>query len=123
MERQRELIEMELINQNKIAHLAQEIGEENVPVLLQIFLGELSDYSHKLTGDTLSNKFEYLKEISHALKSSASSFGADRLCAKAVEIDAKAKEQLLFDEAQELAAMLSLIEETHRCYSNLMEPS
>lgn len=123
MERQRELIEMELINQKKITNLAQEIGEENVPVLLQIFLGELSGYSDRLADDTLSSKFEYLKEISHALKSSASSFGADRLCAKAVEIDAKAKEQQLFDEAQESAAMLSLLEETHRCYSNLVGPS
>jgi two-component system phosphorelay protein LuxU len=112
---------MELINKNKIAHLAQEIGEENVPILLDIFLSELSGYAQKLADQNLPNKIEYLKDISHALKSSAASFGADKLCAKAVDIDSKGKANYLFDEAEEVATMRDLIEETHRCYCHLMD--
>lgn len=38
----------EWINQSKIDLLAKEIGEENVPILVNIFLGELNDYQSKL---------------------------------------------------------------------------
>ncbi len=43
----------EWINQSKIDLLAKEIGEENVPILVNIFLGELNDYQSKLVSDTV----------------------------------------------------------------------
>lgn len=110
----------EWINQSKIDLLAKEIGEENVPILVNIFLGELNDYQSKLVSDTVADKLAYLKEISHALKSSAASFGADRLCAKAVELDSRVKSGEMMDISLEVEHMLELLKQTHQCYSDLV---
>lgn len=110
----------EWINQSKIDLLAKEIGEENVPILVNIFLGELNDYQSKLVSDMVADKLGYLKEISHALKSSAASFGADRLCAKAVELDSRVKSGEMMDISLEVEHMLELLKQTHQCYSDLV---
>ncbi|XAW90185.1 quorum-sensing phosphorelay protein LuxU [Vibrio sp. CDRSL-10 TSBA] len=110
---------MEVLNQTKVDSLAREIGEENVPVLVEIFLGELDMYQQNLSSDQLDDKVQYLKEISHALKSSAASFGAELLCAKAVEIDSRAKSGEGIDEAHDTASMIELLERTHQRYSQL----
>ena len=39
---------MKVLNQQKVDELAGEIGQENVPVLLEIFLGELKGYYEHL---------------------------------------------------------------------------
>ncbi|MFG0773107.1 quorum-sensing phosphorelay protein LuxU [Vibrio plantisponsor] len=114
---------MDVLNQSKIEKLAREIGEENVPMLLEIFLGELVAYQQSLTGDEVTDKTQYLKDISHALKSSAASFGADRLCAKAVDLDAKAKLGEQFDEAVETANMVDILSQTHGYYKQLIVTS
>ncbi|MBF8999846.1 quorum-sensing phosphorelay protein LuxU [Vibrio nitrifigilis] len=111
---------MELMNQHKIDGLAQEIGQENVPVLLEIFLGELTGYQQQLTDVSQADKQECLKDISHALKSSAASFGADKLCAKAIEIDGMVKLALEFDVNAETENIIALMEETHQCYEQLL---
>ncbi|PAR31967.1 quorum-sensing phosphorelay protein LuxU [Vibrio metoecus] len=110
----------EWINQSKIDLLAKEIGEENVPILVNIFLGELGDYQSKLVSEQVVDKLGYLKEISHALKSSAASFGADRLCAKAIELDSRAKSGEMLDISLEVTQMLDLLKQTHQYYSNLV---
>ncbi|WP_200796951.1 quorum-sensing phosphorelay protein LuxU [Vibrio quintilis] len=108
---------MDLINQEKIATLAKEIGPENVPVLLDIFLGELTSYQATLLEADTEARLEHLKEISHALKSSAASFGADRLCALAIDIDMRGKQQQLEDIAQETEALVELLRLTHESYA------
>jgi len=107
---------MDVLNQSKLDKLALEIGEENVPLLVQIFLGELVTYKQNLLSDTLEDKSNYLKQISHALKSSAASFGADKLCATALDLDAKAKQGEGFDAEDEAAAMVDLLNQTHGFY-------
>ncbi len=111
---------MELLNQSKVDKLAQDIGKENIPVLVQIFLGELVTYQQSLMSNELADKKEYLKEISHALKSSAASFGADKLCAKAIDIDSRAKQDEFMDEVVEAASMVELLVQTHGCYQRLI---
>ncbi|WP_165310647.1 quorum-sensing phosphorelay protein LuxU [Vibrio ziniensis] len=111
---------MEVLNQSKIEKLAREIGEDNVPLLVEIFLGELVAYQQSLTSNELTDKTQYLKDISHALKSSAASFGADKLCAKAVDIDAKAKLGEHFDVRIEAATMVDIINQTYGCYQQLI---
>ncbi|KQA19482.1 quorum-sensing phosphorelay protein LuxU [Vibrio metoecus] len=111
----------EWINQSKIDLLAKEIGEENVPILVNIFLGELNDYQIRLVSEAVADKLAYLKEISHALKSSAASFGADRLCAKAIELDSRAKSGEMLDISLEVTLMLDLLKQTHQCYSELVD--
>ncbi|RTZ14097.1 Hpt domain-containing protein [Vibrio aquaticus] len=111
---------MEILNQNKINKLADEIGQDNVPVLLEIFLGELAMYLDNLANKPDSEQEEYLKEISHALKSSAASFGAEALCACSMEIDAEAKSGTALNLEVEKARMVSLLEQTQQRYQQLV---
>lgn len=110
---------MEVLNQAKVERLASEIGRENVPVLLEIFLGELAQYIERLSTDH-DDQGEYLKDISHALKSSAASFGAESLCALAIEFDTVAKAGNSLDSTEAKHTMLALLKETQQRYKSLL---
>lgn len=107
---------MTILNQQKIDELSMEIGSDNVPVLLDIFLGEMDTYIDNLSQLEGSEQLVYLKEISHALKSSAASFGADRLCELAMSIDKKAKSGELVEQGSEVNTMLERLNETRDAY-------
>ncbi len=107
---------MPILNQQKITELAKEIGSDNVPVLLDIFLGEMEMYIDNLQNYSGEAQLAYLKEISHALKSSAASFGADRLCQLAIFIDKKAKNNQLTIDDGELVTMVELLGDTRDAY-------
>lgn len=111
---------MDVLNQDKIERLANEIGADNVPILLDIFLGELAQYKERLRSDTSMDVNGYLKEISHALKSSAASFGAEVLCAYAIELDSMVKAGQNFDPTISKGKMISLLEETEQHYQRLV---
>ncbi|MEZ8102256.1 quorum-sensing phosphorelay protein LuxU [Vibrio bivalvicida] len=112
---------MDILDQSKIDRLANEIGEENVPVLLEIFLGELQMYINKLSQIDGAEQEQYLKEISHALKSSAASFGAEALRAYSVEVDSCAKLGVALDSESNKQQMLSLLGETQQRYQQLFD--
>jgi two-component system phosphorelay protein LuxU len=76
------------INQKAVNQLVQEVGDENVPFLFGIFCDELDDFIGTLSTQP---EIEKVREISHCLKSSAGSFGADKLASMAVDIEEKAK--------------------------------
>ncbi|CAM2855259.1 quorum-sensing phosphorelay protein LuxU [Vibrio mytili] len=107
---------MSLLNQQKIDSLSKEIGSENVPVLLDIFLSEMDTYIKNLSSYQGAEQLGYLKEISHALKSSAASFGADRLCNLAIAIDIKAKTDDLSENSPHIVEMLELLKLTQKTY-------
>lgn len=111
---------MEWINQNKIDRLSQEIGAENIPMLIEIFLGELETYQRNLTSESVDGHLDYLAEISHALKSSAASFGAERLHAKAQVLDSQFKQGGVMDEATEVASMIDELNHTAKHYYRLI---
>ncbi|NPD08370.1 Hpt domain-containing protein [Vibrio ostreicida] len=111
---------MDVLNQTQIDRLAKEIGAENVPVLLKIFLGELSEYSEKLRNDESLDRDHYLKEISHALKSSAASFGAERLRAYSVEIDAFAKSGQVLNVTEMSDKMIVILDQTRERYQDAL---
>ncbi len=106
---------MNILNKEKIAELSNEIGAENLPMLLEIFLGELKTYKQTLD-DGPENITDYLKEISHALKSSAASFGADKLCQYAIDIDRRGKNHEPIDAVADGSQMTALLQETIDCY-------
>lgn len=110
---------MEVLNSVKVEQLGSEIGVDNVPILLEIFLGELAQYIANLQ-QCPTNQDEYLREISHALKSSAASFGAEALCALANEYDAVGKAGQLLNTDQHKQQMLSLLNETEQRYKDLL---
>nr|WP_086939628.1 Hpt domain-containing protein [Thaumasiovibrio occultus] len=77
------------INSDTIKQLATEVGEDTVSVLLGVFSDELSQY-HATLSDSPS--IGEIREISHSLKSSASSFGADALADLARECESRVKQ-------------------------------
>ena len=108
-----------VLNQQKVDELAGEIGQENVPVLLEIFLGELKGYYEHLEINKESDTSKYLADISHALKSSAASFGADSLCSFAICLDTKVKQALPVTEV-DFQEMQDLLLSTYTEYQQLM---
>ncbi|KJY85155.1 phosphorelay protein LuxU [Vibrio galatheae] len=112
---------MELLDQSKIDRLAEEIGAENVPLLLEIFLGELQTYITKLSQLEGQEQALYLKEISHALKSSAASFGAEALRAHSADVDSSAKSGGMLDSTDHKQQMLSLLSDTQQRYQGLYD--
>ena len=108
-----------VLNQQKVDELAGEIGQENVAVLLEIFLGELKGYYEHLEINKESDTSKYLADISHALKSSAASFGADSLCSFAIGLDSKVKQSLPITDG-DFEDMQSLLLSTYTEYQQLM---
>ncbi|WGW01174.1 Hpt domain-containing protein [Vibrio sp. YMD68] len=111
---------MDVLNKIKVERLSNEIGPENVPVLLDIFLDELGLYAETLLSKEGHDKVAYLKEISHALKSSAASFGADRLCQLSIDIDMKIKTGQGLDPQTDSTEMVSVLELTRDVYQALV---
>ncbi|PMH41927.1 phosphorelay protein LuxU [Vibrio sp. 10N.286.49.B3] len=113
----------EVLNKTKIDQLANEIGPENIPVLLGIFLGELTAYKERLIqleGEELAT---YLASICHELKSSAASFGADRLCQFALDIDFRVKLNQDLELEKSVDFMLELIGFTYDTYQSFVQVS
>jgi two-component system phosphorelay protein LuxU len=104
-----------LLNREKIAQLSSEIGVENVPMLLDIFTGELRDYIAQLQHND-AQTCEKLSEISHALKSSAASFGADALCQRANSVDARVKRSEILTFESDVQPFVTLLDATLDAY-------
>lgn len=111
---------MDVINHEKLERLGNEIGADNVPILLNIFLGELTEYMGALAEES-GTQGDTLKEISHALKSSAASFGAEALCATAIEIDSLVKSGEHFDTPSYTSSLVELLQATHTEYEKIMQ--
>ena len=77
------------INAETIKRLADEVGQETVSLLFNVFSDELHQYLHQLSDQPSVNQ---VGEISHAIKSSAASFGADELAAMAQECESRVKQ-------------------------------
>jgi len=76
------------INSETIKRLADEVGEDTVSLLLNVFSDELEQYSKQLSSQP---SVDQVGEISHAIKSSAASFGADDLALMAQECEYRVK--------------------------------
>ena len=70
------------INAETLKKLADEVGADTVAILLNVFSDELEQYCQKLSSQPSINQ---IGDISHAIKSSAASFGADDLALMAQE--------------------------------------
>lgn len=108
------------LNPNKIDDLCSEIGQDNLPVLLDIFLGELNGYQEELTSDEEELETR-LGDISHALKSSAASFGAENLCQVATGIDAQVKAGRKINTQVNRESIVTSLEETINAYDSLFD--
>ena len=77
------------INAETLKRLADEVGVETVVILLNVFSDELEQYLHKLSSQPSVNQ---IGDISHAIKSSAASFGADDLALMAQECEFRVRQ-------------------------------
>ncbi|NLS13918.1 Hpt domain-containing protein [Vibrio sp. SM6] len=109
---------MEILNVEKVTALAHDIGEQHMPTLLTIFVRELEEYSEQLQENR--DDDQYMITISHALKSSAGSFGADALCTLAQQIDAAAKQGDRAQVQHAQVAMIATLNETLMAYQRLI---
>lgn len=108
------------LDSNKIDDLCNEIGQDNLPTLLAIFLGELNEYQVEIL-DGQDGLEARLGDISHTLKSSAASFGADNLCQIATGIDAQFKAGRRINTSENRESMISSLEKTIRAYDALFD--
>lgn len=111
---------VKIIDQDKVDRLATEIGQENMPTLLGIFLNELQTYQNQLAVLEGIDQEQYLQEISHALKSSAASFGAEALCAYSTELDARVKAGTSIHNPNNKQQMITLLTDTQHSYQQLL---
>ena len=94
------------VNHETLRRLAVEVGEETVSSLLVVFSDELSRYYDQLAETPSTNQ---VREISHAIKSSAASFGADELAELARECESRVKlgqESWVHEQLPRLTSML-----------------
>ncbi|MFA0086240.1 Hpt domain-containing protein [Vibrio sp. 10N.261.51.F12] len=111
---------MNYMDHDKVNKLGSEIGMDNLPILLGIFTGELVNYQAQLTTGSLSDKIDCMKEISHALKSSAASFGAEALCEFALLVDSEVKTDSVHLDQPRVDTMLTHLKETYTQYTHFL---
>ncbi|MGF1723328.1 Hpt domain-containing protein [Photobacterium nomapromontoriensis] len=78
-----------IINAETIKRMADEVGHETLLLLLNVFSDELEQYQHQLSAQPTMSQ---MGEISHSIKSSAASFGADDLASMAQECEFRVRQ-------------------------------
>ncbi len=104
------------INQETVNQLIQEVGGENASFLFGIFCDELLEFTSSFS---IESEVARIKEISHCLKSSAGSFGADKLAMFAVEIEEKAKAEQLDWVKRNITEFINIARKTEVIYRQL----
>ncbi|PSW21077.1 Hpt domain-containing protein [Photobacterium sanctipauli] len=77
------------INVETIKRMADEVGHDTLTLLLTVFSDELEQYFRQLSDQPTAGQ---VREISHAIKSSAASFGADELALMAQECESRVRQ-------------------------------
>ena len=96
----RSLIDQPLLDQVQIALLRDALGEEDLRAMLSEFPGAAAQALCGIDTALASNDLEEVRRLAHAFKGVASSFGAARLAAIAVEFEL---------EATSIASMMQLM--------------
>ena len=95
-----------ILNKDILKALENEIGYSDLSDLLKVFIEDLNENYSKLQVDTISN--EELNSITHTLKSTAGTFGAEELSILALEINTDIKTNNLKDSSMtKLKEMIS----------------
>ena len=77
------------INAETIKRMADEVGHDTLLLLLNVFSDELEQFFQQLSDQP---SLSQVREISHSIKSSAASFGADELAMMAQECEFRVKQ-------------------------------
>ncbi|ORT50564.1 hypothetical protein ST37_09815 [Vibrio sp. qd031] len=101
---------MLVLNPKALDKMKTDVGEAHLPVLLECFIGELEEYIVLLNRTDNSDKI--CADISHSLKSSAASFGADALLQIAIQIDTAVKRNQTICSQKTKAKLIASLEST-----------
>lgn len=107
---QRRLIDQPPFDQAQIALLRDALGDEDLRAMLSEFPGAAGQAFHKIGTALASNDLGEVRRLAHAFKGVASSFGAARLAAIAVEFEMEATS--IASIVQRMPALADAIDET-----------
>ncbi len=107
---------MSTANHETLRRLAVEVGEDMIASLLVVFSDELNRYIDELSKTP---SITLIRNISHSVKSSAASFGADELAEFARECESRVKLGQENWVASELPRFLTLLKATANEYKDL----
>ncbi|KLV10752.1 MULTISPECIES: Hpt domain-containing protein [Photobacterium] len=111
-----------IINADTIKRMADEVGHDTLQLLLNVFSDELDQYFRQLSSQPTISQ---VREISHAIKSSAASFGADELAVMAQECESRVKQgqdQWILDHLPEYRQMVEGMAIEYRRLASLENP-
>ncbi|MGF1686218.1 Hpt domain-containing protein [Photobacterium japonica] len=77
------------MNADTIKRMADEVGQDTLLLLLNMFSDELDQFFQQLSAQP---SLAQVRDISHSIKSSAASFGADELSMMAQECEFRVKQ-------------------------------
>jgi HPt (histidine-containing phosphotransfer) domain-containing protein len=106
----RNLIGQPLFDLSQIALLRNALGEEDLRAMLSELPSAARQAFHEIRTALGSNDLEEIRRLAHALKGSASSFGAARLAAIACEFELESTS--IASVAQRIPALADALEET-----------
>jgi CheY-like chemotaxis protein len=82
-----------LIDEGVIRQLGEDVSEEAVPAMLQMFISEAATRAGNVLKALGESSMESVEDEAHTLKSCAGTFGAARLAALARDIEAACREE------------------------------
>ncbi|BAX53660.1 TPA: Hpt domain-containing protein [Photobacterium damselae] len=106
------------VNVETVKRLADEVGEDTVSLLFNVFSDELEQYLVKLLAEP---SVSDIGEISHSIKSSAASFGADDLALLAQECESRVRQgqdSWIMDHLPELRQMVQGVAQEYKLMSS-----
>ena len=106
-----------ILNKDILKALENEIGYADLSDLLKVFIEDLKENYSKLQVDTISN--EELSSITHTLKSTAGTFGAEELSILAFEINTDIKANNLKDSS--VTKLTEMISETIEFFQDISD--
>ena len=105
-----------MVNNETIQRLTIDVGKETALLLLGVFSEELNDYFQQLSDLPT---ILHIREKSHAIKSSAASFGADELAEFACECENRVKMGQDLWVMEQFPRFLGILQETAMKYHDL----
>ncbi len=109
----------ELHDADMIAQLERDLSAGSLPVMVGVFVNTLTDKLTDLEQATKKSDANLIGESAHAIKSSAVTYGANRLAQQAAALEVSARAGNLTDSHEKFEAIQSTLQATVDLYSSL----
>jgi len=109
----------ELQDADMIAQLERDLSAGALPVMIEVFVNTLTDKLTDLEQATKKSDAKLIGESAHAIKSSAVTYGANRLAQQTAALEVSARAGNLTDLHEQFEAIKSTLHATVDVYSSL----